>query len=73
MREEEEERLRSENLGVESILLNDNDDCLARREKINIANSNTTQSNPTRPDPTRPNQTQPNPTQTINTTQPNTT
>ena len=28
-REEEEEHLRSENLGVKSILLNDNDDCIA--------------------------------------------
>ena len=36
MREEVEERLRSENLGVESILQDDNDDCLTRREQIKI-------------------------------------
>ena len=36
MREEEEERLRSENLSVEIILLNDNDDCLARMEQIKV-------------------------------------
>ena len=56
MRKEVEERLRSENLGVESILLNDNDDCLARRGKSRL-------SIPTQPNLTRPNPTQPNPTQ----------
>ena len=34
MREEEEERLRSENISVERILQDDDDDCLARKEKI---------------------------------------
>ena len=36
MREEVEERLRSEDLGVESIFQDDNDDCLTRREQIKV-------------------------------------
>ena len=36
MREEEEERLSSENICVENILQEDGDDCLARRGKIKV-------------------------------------
>ena len=36
MREEEEERVRSENIDVESILQDDNDDYLAQREHIKV-------------------------------------
>ena len=36
MKVEEEERLRSKNLGVESIFQDDNDDYLARREQIKV-------------------------------------
>ena len=63
MREEEEERLRSGNLGVESILLKDNDGCFARREQIKVVQPNQTQPNPTKPNQTQPNPTKPNPTQ----------
>ena len=63
MREEEEERLRSGNLGVESILLNDNDGCFARRKKIKVVQPNPTQPNPIESNPTESNPTESNPAQ----------